>query len=173
MNEADFAERLRRMEDREQIRTLASLYSLAVDDHDFATLQSLFTADAKYGWVGSEARTVGDQAIVASFAEKLANSGPSFHVNHDQIVEWDEKDANRARGVVLCHAETSHRGGQNVAAIRYRDVYVRDGGRWKFGERLLAFLYFTPVDRYPDILMVKNRLRLPGGEMPAHWPAYA
>jgi hypothetical protein len=41
--------RIQRLEDREAIRSLVARYSLAVDDHDFETLGSLWAPDARYG----------------------------------------------------------------------------------------------------------------------------
>lgn len=173
MAQADLEARIRRIEDREAIRTLVGRYSVAVDDHDFETLGGLFARDAVYGRDDDSPREIGREIIKASFTQKLANAGPSFHVNHDTFVNWDEKDPDRATGMVLCHAETSHVGGHNVCAIRYLDEYVREDGAWRFASRRLSFLYFTPVAQYPEVLMHRNRLRMPTGDTPAHWPRYA
>ena len=173
MADMDLAARIRRIEDREAIRTLVGRYSLAVDNHDFETLGGLFARDAVYGRDDDSPREVGRDVIQASFTQKLAKAGPSFHVNHDSFVEWNENDPDRATGMVMCHAETSHVAGHNVCAIRYIDEYVREDGAWKFASRRLSFLYFTPVAQYPGVLMQKNRMRMPDGDGPAHWPHYA
>lgn len=173
MAEQELAARIRRLEDREEIRALVGRYSVCVDDHDFATLASLFAPDARYCWHDRASVTEGRDALIALLESRIGPSGPSFHVNHDQFVDWDPRDPDRASGLVLCHAETSAGGSHNIAAIRYRDQYVRHQGRWLFQERSLGFLYNLPVKDYPGVLMQQERIRLPGLTRAAHWPAYS
>lgn len=172
MSEQELAARLRRLEDREEIRTLVGRYSISVDDHDFDTLASLFAPDAVYCWHDRENVTEGGAAVAALLKSRIEPGGPSFHVNHDQLVDWDARNPDRASGLVLCHAETSSANGHNIAAIRYRDQYVRHQGRWLFQERSLGFLYNLPVKDYPGVLQQRDRIRLPGLTRAAHWPAY-
>lgn len=144
--------RLRRLEDREQIRALIGTYSVAIDDHDFDRLATCFAPDATYGRHGDTDLLHGRDAIRASMAEKLGGAGPSFHVNHDSFVTFDENDADKASGMVLCHAETSHLGGHRIAAIRYYDSYGRAGGKWQITARRLKFLYFVKAEDYVGAL---------------------
>lgn len=144
----DLETRLRRVEDREHIRALVGTYSVSIDDHDFDRLGTCFAQDATYGRDDDGPRLQGRAAIVASMQSKLGNAGPSFHVNHDSFVEWDAADPDRATGMVLCHAETSHDGGHKIAAIRYIDRYRREGGRWQIADRRLKFLYYVPARDY-------------------------
>ena len=44
-------ERIERLEAREEIRTLVADYSMAVDDRDVETIESLFTVDGIFGHV--------------------------------------------------------------------------------------------------------------------------
>jgi hypothetical protein len=165
--------RLAKLESREAIRNLCSRYSLAVDDHDFTSLTALFARDARYGWVSDADPTVGRDAIGALLESRIAPAGPSFHVNHDMLVDWDDSDPERATGIVFCHAEVSPAGRHLVGAIRYHDVYVREEGRWLFAERRLAFLYFTPVGQYPGVLESRERLRFLEPHQHGHWPDFA
>lgn len=167
----DIAARLRRLEDREAIRDLIGRYSLAVDNHDFAALGALWHPDAVYGYV-DQPQATGARAIAALLEERIGPSGPSFHVNHDQIVDWDERDPDRASGIVFCHAEVAPGGHQYQAAIRYHDRYVRHAGRWLFAQRFLGFLYFTPPSGYDGILLETERFRPAGARNRAHWPAF-
>jgi ketosteroid isomerase-like protein len=171
MTEDTLADRIARLEDREAIRTLCSRYSLSVDDHDFATLGDLFAPDALYGWVDSPPQATGREGIRELLRSRIGASGPSFHVNHDMLVDWEGPDA--ASGIVFCHAEVTPPSGQFIGAIRYRDTYVRHDGTWLFGSRFLSFLYFTPPGEYVGLLGQKDRLRHVSPALPAHWPAFA
>jgi uncharacterized protein (TIGR02246 family) len=162
--------RIRRIEDREAIRVLAGRYALAMDNKDFDLVAELFAPDARFGWIDGAFAFDGREAIVAMYRDRLKDAGPSFHYTHDQIVEWNPADDDRATGLVLGHAETSSGPAQSLVAIRYHDRYVRRDGRWLFQERLLAFLYNTPVAQYDGILMTPDRIRLPTGSKRAHWP---
>lgn len=173
MADEALAARIGRLEDREAIRDLCSRYSLAVDDHDFDTLATLFAPETRYGWVNQPPQAVGRDATIEILRSRIGPAGPSFHVNHDMIVDWDETDPNRATGIVFCHAEVFPAGKHLVGAIRYRDVYVKQQGKWMFGERFLSFLYFTPVEEYPGILAQRERLRFISPPLPAHWPEFA
>jgi hypothetical protein len=173
MSDEALAARIARLEDREAIRVLCSRYSLAVDDHDFDTLATLFAPDALYGWVDAPPQGTGREQVIEVLRSRIAPAGPSFHVNHDMFVDWDEGDPAHASGMVFCHAEVCPAGTQLIGAIRYRDKYVKSDGRWMFAERFLSFLYFTPVDRYPGVLTLRERLLFANPPLPAHWPAYA
>lgn len=166
----DLEARVRRIEDREAIRRLVSLYTLAMDDRDMDLAARIFARDAVLTYPGGSPLFRGRDAIVAFYRERLAPTGPSFHFTHDQIVEWDDGDPDRATGLVACHAETSGGGRQFISAIRYEDVYVREDGEWRFSRRTLTFLYQTPVEHYVSILARKDRLRLTEPARLAHWP---
>lgn len=173
MTDEALATRIMKLEDREAIRNLCSRYSLAVDDHDFDTLATLFAPDTQYGWVDQPPQAVGRDATIDLLRSRIGPSGPSFHVNHDMIVDWDESDPARATGIVFCHAEVNPAGKQLAGAIRYRDSYVKIDGKWMFASRFLSFLYFVPVEDHPGILTQTDRLRVGGTSRPAHWPHYA
>lgn len=165
--------RLRRMEDIHAIRQLVGRYSLAVDDHDFAALHAVFAADAMYGWHGREPDARGRDAVVELLRSRIAPAGPSFHVNHDHLIDWDEAAPDQATGVVFAHAEGSPGGRQMVNAIRYHDTYVREREGWRIRDRRLAFLYITPAEDYAGVLLARNRLRHVEPAQPAHWPQFA
>jgi hypothetical protein len=172
MADDSLAQRIERLEDREAIRALCSRYSLAVDDHDFDTLGGLFAVDARYGWVDAPPQAEGRAAITELLRSRIGPAGPSFHVNHDMVVDWGANDRSRATGIVFCHAEVIPSGKHLVGAIRYRDSYVKQDGRWLFAARFLSFLYFTPIDEYPGILGARERLRMINPPAPAHWPVW-
>jgi hypothetical protein len=140
MTDADLALRLRRLEDREEIRTLIARYGQTVDDREIEELGELFTTDgvmrSQDGVMNARSRA----AIVEQFHGRFAVLGPSLHYTHDHIVTLDDKDPDLAHGMILSHAEVWRNGAALIAAIRYFDTYRREGGRWRFAERLLKFL---------------------------------
>lgn len=173
MTDTDISARLRRLEDREEIRSLVAHYSKYIDDHDFDGLATLWAPDARYSWKDSPDVAEGGETVAALLRSRIENNGPSYHVNHDHVIEFGA-DPDRATGLVCAHAETTGPNGQNVAAIRYHDRYVRHQGRWVFAARALAFLYFTPVNQYHEIMLAKQRMRLPNGaQLQGHWPEFA
>ena len=107
MNSAALERRIRRIEDREAIRELVGRYGLAMDNKDFDLVAKIFAPDARFGWVDGTFDIVGRDAIVAMYSTRLATAGPSFHFTHDQFIDWDPVDDNRATGLVLAHAETA------------------------------------------------------------------
>jgi hypothetical protein len=167
---ASLDQRLRRIEDREAIRVLIGKYCLAIDNKDFDMAETLFTPDARFGWKDGSVSIEPREAVMHMYRTRLGPAGPSFHFTHDQFVEWDDADDNRATGLVACHAETYFNGVQNVVAIRYEDKYARQNGRWLFRERVLCFLYNAPFAQYDGILGRKDRIVMPAGNKPAHWP---
>jgi uncharacterized protein (TIGR02246 family) len=168
--QADLERRIRRIEDREAIRVLVGQYALAMDNKDFDLVAAIFASDARFGWVDGAFDIRGRDAIVDMYRTRLAGAGPSFHYTHDQFMTWDDAGEDRATGLVLGHAETAAGPSQGLVAIRYHDRYVRQGGRWLFQERLLGFLYNVPVAQYDGILKTSDRIHLPSGAKPAHWP---
>lgn len=168
--QADLERRIRRIEDREAIRVLVGQYAIAMDNKDFDLVAAIFAPDGRFGWVDGAFDIRGRDEIVTMYRTRLASAGPSFHYTHDQFVTWDEADEDRASGLVLGHAETAAGPSQGLVAIRYHDRYVRHAGRWLFQERLLGFLYNVPMAQYDGVLKTSDRIHLPSGSRPAHWP---
>ncbi len=63
------------------------------------------------------------------------------------------------------------RGGRAlVTALRYHDTYRREGGRWRFADRLLSFLYYVPAAEYAEALASPSRMRVYAEPGEADWP---
>lgn len=163
----DLAARVSRLESRIELDELITRYSIAVDDRDLEALAELFTSDAWFDSVGG--RTTGREALVSYYAGRLERYGPTYHVPHTQVVEFDGDE--RAHGVVLAHAELAIDGEAFAVAMRYYDEYAREDGRWRFRSRHLKSLYAMPLAELPSGMGDELRKRWPGtSPEPAEWP---
>lgn len=124
---------------------LAGRYAVAVDDRDPAAVAALFTTDARFVQPpaltrGDEKVTVGADAIASAVLDATAHLLSTHHAVHQVVVDVD---GDTASGVVYCLAHHLYRGrdGQvrdSAIAIRYRDTYRREGGRWLIARRALT-----------------------------------
>jgi ketosteroid isomerase-like protein len=149
---SDLQTRLRRLEDREEMRALVGTYALCLDDRDFDGLGACFTQDAVFGPDDGSPGVQGRAAIIQLLRGVLAGAGLSVHVNHDSFVVMSPNDSDAATGLVLCHAETSH-GGHRISAIRYRDHYRREDGVWRIASRRLRLVYSVAAGAYAGSLV--------------------
>jgi len=157
----DLAARLARVEDALAVHDLAARYALAVDDRDWATLRTLFTADAVFAGVTD--RVAGREAVLAYLERRLAVSGASAHSPHAHVVDWGRP--GEATGTVSMHAEQAVDGTAMVLAFRYTDAYRReDDGRWRIASRELRFLYAVPAAEYAVAVSTPRPLRFPGAD---------
>jgi uncharacterized protein (TIGR02246 family) len=130
------AERLQRLEDREQILELMTTYGATLDRRDFAAFGQLFAEDATYG------TTHGRAAIAAMLEKTLASNpsnlpGPNSHLyfNPSIRIEGDRATATSKGAYTVPDAATKTT--QLVFFISYEDTLVRRDGRWQFQQRLL------------------------------------
>lgn len=163
----DVHARLDLLESRIELDELITRYSIAVDDRDLDTLAMLFTADAWFDSVGG--RTTGREALVEYYAGRLEQYGPTYHIPHGQVVDF--QDADHARGTVLAHAELAIEGNAFAVAMRYHDEYVREEGSWRFRSRDLEAVYAMPLAELPHSMGDRLRKRWPGTQPEAaDWP---
>jgi ketosteroid isomerase-like protein len=163
-------QRLRRMEDRESLRTLVTRYGLAIDGRDMAVLADLFTRDAILDSADGTVRAVGREAIVAFYRERFAVLGPTFHFTHDHLVTLDPHNEDAAEGIITAHSESVLDGVPLWAALRYLDRYRRVEGAWQFAHRRLSFFYFLPVSEYLTSMGERLRKRVGAEPRAADWP---
>jgi ketosteroid isomerase-like protein len=166
------ADRIRRLEDRFEIDDLIARYGMIMDDRDIAAMPDLFTEDVVIRSRDGGMAATGRDAAVAMYGRRLTALGPSNHFTHDRVITFVPGQPDQAQGIVLSHAEMSLKGAAMLAAIRYHDRYRRDGGRWRFSERELTFMYFVRVAEYLDALGpgLANRNRVFETPRPADWP---
>ena len=166
----DLLTRIDRLEARAAIAELVGSYGVACDDRDMARLGALFTEDASFSSRDGVMRAKGVPAILEMYRGRFRVLGPSYHWTHDHFVRFDAENADRATGTVLGHAECWRNGEALIGAMRYEDVYRRDGGVWRFASRELAFFYYVPVTEYAEALGSRFRQRAYGDQRPADYP---
>jgi ketosteroid isomerase-like protein len=168
----DLESRIRRLEDRIEIGELITRYALVMDNRDMGAMPSLFTENVVIRSQDGVMNIVGRDAAVELFRGRFKVLGPSNHVSHDRIIQFDAADPDRATGLVLSHAEMNRKGVAMLAAIRYHDTYRREAQGWRFQERLLTFMYYVPTSEYLDALGagLAARNRAYDVAQPADWP---
>ena len=115
---------MRRIEDRVAIEELLARYGNACDDRDMAALADCFARDFEFDSVAGH--SVGREAAMAYYGERLGSYGVTVHVPHTLVLE--ELEADSATRIVSSHAEMEIEQEMFVTAFRYRDQYVRDEG---------------------------------------------
>jgi ketosteroid isomerase-like protein len=164
-------QRIRRLEDLEEIRSLAIRYGFAVDDRDLDRIRELFSDDAELRTMSGPSKGKGIDAVVEYFRSTHAVLGPTNHFTHGHVVEFDENDPDRATGIVAAHAEVVRNGVPMITAMRYYDTYVRTPAGWRFRERVQSYMYFVDVREYAEALGHELRMRrAPDDWKPADWP---
>ncbi len=138
-------ERIRRLEDIEDIRTLKSRYHTYVNDTDFDRVGTLFAADASLnlGYLMPDGdAVVGREKIQTAFSGMKTSTSQSQlkQFLHSHIVELTGPDT--ASGTGMLYACYGVRADAYVVAGKYSEDYVRVDGAWLFKTMNLA-LYFT------------------------------
>jgi uncharacterized protein (TIGR02246 family) len=167
---ATLERRIRRLEDRAELRELVGRYGIAIDDRDLESVAAMFTPDATFRSKDGVMGATGRDAIVDQFKGRYSALGATNHFNHDQVLQFDDDEPDSATGIVTSHAEVFRIGKAMVTALRYEDIYKRLDGRWHFHDRLLSFLYYLPVEGYAEGLGSRLRMRAYGDQRPADYP---
>ena len=162
--------RIEWMETRAELTELVTRYGKAIDERDILGLAALFTADGHLYSRDRQLDAQGTAGILRVYKGVFDSLGPSFHWHHGHIIERDAADPNRARGELMAHSETFRNGEQYLAALRYKDIYRREDGVWKFEDRELGFLYFASMADYQSILGKDKRVTVYGDQRHADWP---
>lgn len=163
----DIEKRVKRLEDREEIRTLVARYGLVVDNRDMDTLAEMFTADVSFG--SRDGKLEGRDAVLDMYYARLGETGPSNHFTHDHVI-WFEDNKDEAKGIVTSHVELVRGGEPILIAMRYEDTYRRDDGSWRFAERITSFFYYLKAADYLDLLPMEKRMCASGEPAEADWP---
>jgi uncharacterized protein (TIGR02246 family) len=130
----DVHERLRRLEDLEEIRQLFIDYGRHLDAGDVEAYATLFADDGEI-LLGPIGRAKGREAIVALMTKVRDRAkGPSFHLVTNPVVHLD---GDRATSEVLWTVIRPDADGKLEVAMlgRHYDDLVRERGRWRFLKR--------------------------------------
>ncbi|HEY9158931.1 nuclear transport factor 2 family protein [Candidatus Binatus sp.] len=149
--DSSIEQRLRILEDREQIRELAATYCFLVDDGRFDELvERCFTEDACCDFRGagggmtpavSRGRAELRNFFTAVVPAALRDMAHTVH-NHRVSIDGD-----RASGDCYFELTAIDRisGEAVVGAGRYIDRYRRDAGAWRFEMRNAAIFFIAPL----------------------------
>lgn len=163
-------DRIRALEDRDEIRELSTRYGLAMDERDVAEVRRIFTDDATLRSKDGVFAAEGLDAIIETYEDRWASLGPTFHVAHGQVLTLDPQNQDRATGRVTAHAEVVRDGTTMVAAVVYEDVYRRVDGAWRIADRNMGYFYYLPVEQYASALPLRDRMLAYGSPAPATFP---
>jgi SnoaL-like domain len=150
----DVLRRLRRLEDRAELRELADRYCLAIDDSDWAALLGMFTEDAEMAGV------TGREQVVGVLRQIRSGYGRTIHTAIAQTLTFGGT-GDQASGVIASRAELAIAGHTVLSAMRYFDDYARIDGQWRFARRTLRFSYALPWPGMAGALTA---------DRPVHWP---
>lgn len=136
-------QKIQESEDRLAIRELVDNYAFCADTRDAQGQMALFTENTNFE-VYYDPKSETPSQVVSSRADlfpvfdNLNSYDSTMHFNGQNSVILN---GDNATGIAYCiaHHLTLEDGKQKfmVAAIRYHDKYVKQGGKWLFAERKL------------------------------------
>lgn len=166
----DILKRLDVLESKDSIRKLVTSYAIACDEHDIPRLANLFSEDAVFASPNGAMISRGRESIRQMFSAILKTRGPGFHWTHDVQIDIDSNDCDRASGLVYSHAETTPNEVVSLAAMKYKDEYLREAGVWRFSSREINFFYYVPAGKYVEGLTRSDRVYINDAWHPADFP---
>lgn len=130
-------------QDRLAIRELVDQYAYCADTRDAQGQMALFTTDTHFVvYMDSKSETpsqvINNRADLFPVFDNLNTYNATMHFNGQSTINLD---GNHATGITYCFAHhlTIDEQGQHlmIATIRYKDVFVKQEGKWLFAERKL------------------------------------
>jgi hypothetical protein len=152
---------LRALADKDAVRALGVLYSVAVDDHDLDRVVRCFAADGSFERAG--VTYAGHEKLRTFYAAMMGRYLTTLHIPQSHVIVVDAV-AGTARGLLAGQAQLVLGGRLLMAAYRYEDSYVRLDRRWVFQARKLTFMYNVPFDEMATSFGDDLRIRVPGLE---------
>ncbi len=131
---AALSQRLRRLEDLQEIQQLFIDYGHHLDHGDFAAYASLFADDGEI-LLGPMGRATGPAEIQALMERTLAGRvGDTYHVISSPMIELA---GDTATSVVMWTVVARNADGGSVVTMigRHEDDLVRERDRWRFARR--------------------------------------
>jgi len=135
------AERLRRLEDREEIRQLLMDYGRFLDQRNFAAFSQLF-AESGGEWVGGLGSAKGPEAIRKLMESSIGTGkgtmgSPNFHLFTNETIQVTGDSATALTKWIFVVRSADNRP-QPYYLGHYDDTFVREKGRWKFLRRVAS-----------------------------------
>src|SRR5215467_9961724 len=130
-------ERLRRLEDRAEIRQLIQTYRCHLDARDLTAYGLLFAADGE--WLGGTGYGKSPAGITAMLEDRLPGNTSASRQSSWHLVAEPEivLHGNQATGDVTWALVA--RGDSDTPTLQllghYEDTYIREDGAWKFQRR--------------------------------------
>lgn len=169
-SQAEMNARIARLEDKLAIQEIAVLYGFFVDERDVAGLREIFCVDATLSSEDGTYGARGVDSIIATYERRFESLGPSHHYSHGHAIRFEADDPDLATGLVAAHAEVHSHGTPMQVALRYKDVYQRIDGRWRFLDRRMSFMYYLPIADVATDLGDRDAVRMSGDRNPSDWP---
>lgn len=133
-------ERVRALEDRDQIRELTARYCHAIARAEVATIVDLFCEDGVFE-MGE--RTVRGRSELEAFYGAVSDSPPIPFIQNHVI----DLDGDLAAGLCSVEIRLVQRGEAYTAAGWYDDRYRREGDEWRFTHRLFHVFHWVPLSK--------------------------
>ncbi|MFC0112513.1 nuclear transport factor 2 family protein [Kibdelosporangium aridum] len=142
---AEMLERVRMLEDKEEIRNLTQAYQQTLDDRDLRAFSKLFATGGT--WTDGSNTATGPSAIYAMLNEMLPENPPApgattWHFTNDPAIQVD---GDRAIAFTLLMLVSRGEGNAPLLSIfgSYQDKLIRENGRWRFLLRIATHLIPT------------------------------
>lgn len=133
-------QRVRSLEDREQIKELTARYCHAIAKADAASIVGLFCEDGVFE-MGE--RAVRGRAELEVFYGEVSNAPPIPFIQNHVI----ELDGNEAKGLCSVEIRVVQHDEAYTAAGWYDDRYRRVGESWRFAHRLFHVFHWVPLSK--------------------------
>ena len=130
----ELRERVRTLEDKEEIRNLIQEYRRTLDDRDLRAFSELFAAAGT--WTGRSGTATGPQEIYSMLEAALPENPPApgstlWHLNTDPAIRVD---GHRATAFTFwMHVRRGEGDTPLLPTLGgYQDELIRENGRWRF-----------------------------------------
>ncbi|API59364.1 hypothetical protein BSL82_08610 [Tardibacter chloracetimidivorans] len=134
-------DRIRHLEDIEEIRQLRMRYHINTNDGHFDRMWELFTEDA-YVDFGYISRARGRREINELFLRIPRNLPLVKQFIHNHLVEVD---GDEATGVSYLDARYAQDGDSVMVAARFDEIYTRTSEGWRIRQMGLELYFSVPI----------------------------
>ena len=135
---ATIEQRLKRLEDTEEIRNLLKAYGRTLDAREFAAYAQLFAKDGE--WIAGSLSAKTPAGIQAMLERAFGNASGDLGMHHVFSNETIEVDGDAAEARSRWATIIPSKDGKPTvrSSGQYYDQLVREDGAWKFKRRTLV-----------------------------------